>query len=321
MLSSAPSRTRAGHASSPSLAVVVSGTYVEAGRANPVIHRSPASTWRLLLTGNHGRRSLFSCTAQPMVLDVVDFTQQWVFNASSQFARLRQCLLHIERRYPSKHDAFLRLRPDALVLGPLPQPLLPEPDALYGKIFYSSVSHVRLTRDQVDCGMCDQHCECLQRKYGQVLFHFARPGCHLLTDKVFLFGRTVLDRMLAVLANFSEPVYTHAMRAKFLPNACIDAGVMVETGFSRLLELHNVTVRPLGFRTVLERALQPTTPGWSSVACMFTWNHTRAPACNQPCGNASDWLSERGLPTYPWLREPAASRGCNAVSRNWYPSP
>ena len=301
------------------LAVVICGQRRNASRTNSMLQQSPAETWLRLRQSSVADVKLFSCTDEPLQDVRVPFSGQWVFPSISQFARLHVCLLRVEGAHPGVHDAFLRLRPDALVLGPLPDPLLPDPLAFYGKYYHKSIGFANLTRDDVDCGICEQHCECLQRKFGQNLFRFSRQDCAIVTDKVFLFGRKRLFAMLAVLHNFSEPSPSHPMRSpRTLPGLCVDVGRMVEVGFSRLIEMEQMPVRPLRFRTVLDNNLQRNTPGWASVACMMTWG-AEPVSCRSPCGNASSWLAARGSATYPTLKGPH-NAGCNSVSRNWYPA-
>ena len=309
------------------VAVVVSGARL-LPRPNPVIGMTAAATWAHHLQTRPGQTdrnakvvSFFLCVAappDPLMMQPVRWSGSWTFRAQSQFERLLKCLQLIESDWPRHHSAFLRLRPDALVFGPLPSPLLPDQHAFYGKYYHWSHRVESVTRDEVDCGMCDQDCNCFQRKYGQVLYSFTRKNCAVVTDRVFLFGRAALPRMLTVLSNLSNTT-EHPMRSReLMPHLCIDAGVMVETGFSRLLEVQRLDVLPLRFRTVLERSLQPDTPGWASVACIFTWGDDPVP-CNAPCGNGSTWLAARGLPIFPTLRG-RKDAGCNAISRRWYPS-
>ena len=312
------------------LAVLVSGqanlkrstTTRAATFQNDVLQQSPAESWLHL---KHGWREtrLFACTDQPLTDDPAGLkilSRHWIFNSSSQFSRLLECLQRVEAVHPHEHHAFLRIRPDFLVLQPLRQPVAL--DTFYGKFAYypRDLGHA-LRRDQVSCGACDLHCECLQRKYGQVLYAFRSPSCRhpVVTDQVFLFGQRVLPKLLRALRNFSNPTYGHPARTPTSARHCISAGRMLEIGFSRLLEDESIPVRPLSFRGVLERSLLRTTPGWGSLACMFAWPQASAPRCSEDCGNASTWMHKHGLEEVPTLR-PAGKNGCNTVSRNWYPS-
>jgi hypothetical protein len=316
------------------LAVLISGQarltkmssargHLAATLKNDVLKRSPAETWEQLKRGWRAART-FACTDHPLTEEpwkLSFLTRGWVFEATSQFSRFRECLLRVEAAHPHGHSAFLRIRPDFLVLAPLRQPV--SLDTFYGMYYYypSGVGKT-LRRDQVSCGMCDQGCECAQRKYGQLLFAFKSATCShpIVTDQAFLFGRMALPKLLRVLSNYSEPTPEHPARNISSDRHCIVAGRMVEAGFSRLLEDERIPVRPLSLRGVLERSLQRSTPGWSSAACMLTWPHASpAPMCTQDCGNASVWLRRHGMEVFPTLR-PAGRNGCNAVSRHWYPS-
>lgn len=285
------------------------------GRKNDVIGASPAETWSILHDRSKAR--FFACMDRPIEAPLL--TQQWAFDAPSQFARLRDCLLRVESSFPRQHRAFLRIRPDFLAFAPFRQRI--EANAFLGKYYYYPGYLGRgtaiLFRDQVSCGMCDKMCECAQRKYGQILYKFASDTCRwpIVTDQVFAFGREVLPRMLAVLRNFSDPASTHPARSPSSEHHCIRAGRMVETGFSRLLEDHAISVGPLSLRGVLERALRADTPGWASVACMLTWaNTTSAPRCSDDCGHTRGWLYHRGFDTFPTLQR-VGGRGCNLLDR------
>ena len=158
---------------------------------NEVIRASPAETWSMINAGGdvvqRPKARFFACADRPIEAPIL--TQQWVFNASSQFARLHECLLRIEAAFPSQHHAFLRIRPDFLVLAPLRQTI--EVNAFLGKYYYYpgylGAATSLLTRDQVSCGMCDNMCECAQRKYGQILYTFESDKCRwpIVTDQVF----------------------------------------------------------------------------------------------------------------------------------------
>jgi hypothetical protein len=53
--------------------------------------------------------------------------------AKGQFHRFYLCIDQIEKAFPLYFDAFLRLRTDTVVLGALPDVLLPDPTVLYTK--------------------------------------------------------------------------------------------------------------------------------------------------------------------------------------------
>ena len=101
--------------------------------------------------------------------------------AKGQFHRFYLCIDQIEKAFPLYFDAFLRLRTDTVVLGALPDVLLPDPKVLYTKwrcklrirppllTTRSPPSAMRLRsnynealaikehfRDEFDCGLCEQ---------------------------------------------------------------------------------------------------------------------------------------------------------------------
>ena len=307
------------------LAVLVCGTVGRAGKhedplqVNPALQRSPMQTWHSLARNTRGSVRIFSCTNAPLAgLLPVALAGQWVFESQSQFARLLTCLQHVEPDLARpRHTAYLRLRPDSLVLGELPTPLLREPaqDAVYARWRYYDNAHVRgQLRDAMDCGTCDQWCECAQRKYGQVLFKTNRSDCGTLTDRVFLFGGGALPPLLRALRNYSNPDADHPSRSPLLQSdRCVQAGRMVETGFGRVLEDEGLRLLPLPFRHVLSRELQPDTPSWESKACMLAWGDEPV-RCDQPCHDPS-WRGNRThvgpgpfLASCPW-------RGCNPTNK------
>ena len=200
-------------------------------------------------------------------------------------ARLSICFEHLEAKWPGSHDAFLRLRPDSLVLGPLPTPLLPIP-ALFGHVYHSRSSKL-LHRDQIHCGQCENFCKCEQNKWGQILWHARADHCAVLTDQVFLFPAMLLPPVRWVLGNYSSSAtneFGHFARQRIVAGGpfCLDAGRMAEIGWSRLLEFTGIPVAPLSFRSVLSRMLQPNTSRRHSVECMLTWGSS-APSCTDRC--------------------------------------
>ena len=301
------------------LAVVVSGLL---GRAqdrqedslqiNPTIQRSPLQTWNLLSRRIQGTVRIFTCTDAPLPYSKI-IAGRWVFESHSQFARLRTCLQFIEPDLTQpRHTSYLRLRPDSLVLGGLPSFVLrrPEPDAVYARWRYYSYSHVRgQLRDSMECGTCDQWCECAQRKYGQVLFHTNGSDCGVPTDRTFFFGRNALQQVIRALRNYSVPDNHPARSPEIQSDHCVHIGRMVETGFGRVLEDEGLRLLSLPFRHALQRELQLDTPSWRSVACMLAWGD-KPISCNEPCYDPS-WRDNRtsvGFMTGQW-------RGCNPVNK------
>ena len=255
------------------LAVVASGQARDYHVSNPVVGHTPVQSWPLLapLNHHHGRAlRIFACTDAPLPPGPVPLAGQWVFDSPSQFSRLLACLELVEPDLARpRHSAYLRLRPDSLVLGRLPPSLLrePEPDAVYVRWRVYSNAHVKQTqlRDSMECGMCDQWCECAQRKYGQVLFH-TNGSCGVPTDKVFLFGPNALLPMARALRNYSLPDASHPARSpETHSDHCVDAGRMVETGFGRVLEDEGLRLLPLPLRITLNRELQSDVPSWRSA--------------------------------------------------------
>ena len=336
------------------LAVLISGQVRHANVSffapNPVLGLSPL---QLYVRMRHSmpspwRAELFLCAERPVsghpALEHADFAGVWAFNASSQFERLALCLQHVDRHHHRAHDAFLRVRPDMLMLGPLPPSFFPadDPRAVLVKWNRYNPAFIRgdTLREHVICGACDQFCECAQRKYGQVLYHFSDrndslghdrsrgPGhCGLMTDMIFGFGRALLPNVLKVL-RFYSGVYDNATawpRAPWnQPAHCVDAGRMTETGLQRLLDLENVTYVPLALRTALGRQLQPDTPSWASMACMLNWG-AQPVRCSAPCevdsyttsGKYSSPAHALQLPPFCPMATKGQWAGCNPVSKNW----
>ena len=279
----------------PELAVLASGLILRANRlddplaANELIGRSPLQTWFELNRATPALAvRIFACTDKPLGTVTVPLAGQWVFESPNQFARLRSCLERVEphEAHAPRHWAFLRLRPDSLVLGGLPPLPLHAPD---GRAVYvrwrvhtgSPIAHSQL-RDSMECGVCEQWCECAQRKYGQVLFK-AAGDCGVPTDRVFFFGRLALPSVMRALANYSAPDERHPARDPGVhSDHCVVAGRMIETGFGRVLEDHGLRLLPLPFRTALNRELQRDTPSWGSRACMLAWGDAPG-ACNASC--------------------------------------
>ena len=211
------------------LAVVVSGTvsrhvsrHEDPLEVNPALQRSPMQTWHSLSRNTRGSVRIFSCTNAPLAgLLPVALAGQWVFESQSQFARLLTCLQFVEPDLARpRHTAYLRLRPDSLVLSELPTALLQEPaqDAVYARWRYYDIAHVRgQLRDAMNCGVCDKGCECAQRKCGQVLFKTNNHSdCGTPTDRVFLFGGGALPPLLRALRNYSNPDTDHPSRSPLL---------------------------------------------------------------------------------------------------------
>ena len=297
------------------LALVVSGTLTRTHRhehpleVNPVLGRSPAQSWDAF-----GAR-LYLCTDAPLRGRApVALAGQWVFASQGQFARLLACLRRVEPNpFRPRHSAYLRLRPDSLLLGALPADLLLRPlapDVVYARWRVYNYGHVRnQIRDAMECGVCDQWCECAQRKYSQVLFKSNGSDCGVPTDRVFLFGNGALPPLLRALRNYSNPDADHPLRSPLSqPHRCAEAGRMIEVGFGRALEDVGLWLLPLPLRHVLAHELQPDTPSWASKACMLSWS--AAPVgCSRPCHDTGTLnRSHPGLLTGAW-------RGCNPVNR------
>ena len=114
------------------LAVLICGTFntnlstpqYEFKRDNPfdvnqVLGRSPLETWARLKR-TPGVVHMFSCTDKPMQSASFPWSGQWTFSSESQFERIYHCLKRIEPDLTKpRHSAYLRLRPDAVVLGSL----------------------------------------------------------------------------------------------------------------------------------------------------------------------------------------------------------
>ena len=296
------------------LALVVSGTITRTQRhedpleVNPVLGRSPAQSWGAL------GASVYLCTDAPLLGRApVALAGQWGFASENQFARLLACLRRVEPNpFRPRHSAYLRLRPDSLLLGALPADLRPlAPDVVYARWRIYDYGHVRAqVRDAMECGVCDQWCECAQRKYSQVLFKSNGSDCGVPTDRVFLFGSGALPPLLRALRNYSNPGFDHPLRSpSSQPHRCAQAGRMVEVGFGRALEDVGLRLLPLPLRHVLAHELQPDTPSWASKACMLDWG--AAPVgCSRPCRGPMGALnhSKLGLLAGEW-------RGCNPVNR------
>ena len=299
------------------LALVVSGTLTRTHRhehpleVNPVLGRSPAQSWG----GAIGAR-VYLCTDAPLLGRApVALAGQWAFASQGQFARLLACLRRVEPTpFRPRHSAYLRLRPDSLLLGALPANLLLRPlasDVLYARWRIYDYGHVRAqVRDAMECGVCDQWCECAQRKYSQVLFKSNGSDCGVPTDRVFFFGSGALPPLLRALRNYSNPDPDHPLRSPLSqPHRCAEAGRMIEVGFGRALEDVGLRLLPLPLRHVLAHELQPDTPSWASKACMLDW--AAAPVgCSRPCHGLTRTSnrSQLGLLTGAW-------RGCNPVDR------
>lgn len=268
------------------LAIVASGELRGSLLApNPVVGLSPLDLFRRLQRIQKPRAwttRIFACVDRPLNASELMIAGAWSFAAVSQFDRLEKCLQHVG----SHHHAYLRVRPDLLVLGALPSPLLlRDGSILYAKYrnYYSQHITSGITRDEVVCGACEQSCECATRKYGS-RFHFL-GHCGVISDSVFLFGRKLLPTMRNVLRAYSTASLdeTKAPRAPFdQPEHCAAAGNMVELGFQRLLDDANVTFRPLSLRTALTREMQPRTPSYRSVACILSWGAAPVP-CSDAC--------------------------------------
>lgn len=296
-----------------SVAVVVSGK-ITAPQLNPVLGLTPDNSWlnNLIKRRNSDVHLLrfFLCTAERVAPPpMVHWSGSWSFASVSQFDRLLRCLQLVEEHWPKRHSAFLRLRPDALVLGPLPTPLLPSTVALYGHVYVAKPSTLlRMTRDQMYCGFCDRQCFCEQRKYGQVLWHSPVPHCSVITDQVFLFSRRVLAAVLRALSNYTnaDDMLHPARVADARGPYCLRAGRMVEVGWSRLVEGEGIPVAPLRLRTLLDRHLQPGSPLWTSRNCILSWDDSKPLPCNGPCvsheymerhgGNTTQFVPGHTLP-------------------------
>lgn len=317
-----------------SLAVVVAGGR-EVNSRNGVLGVSPSSTWRRLLSRKRTFRTVrfFLCTsAAQTAVALTWLAGNWSFPAVSQFHRLLLCLQHVEEHWPKRHAAFLRLRPDALVFGPLPRPLLPAGDGvLYGQVYLAKAPLLQqLMRDEVRCGSCERSCLCELRKYGGGQWQAAAAHCAVITDQTFLFARRLLPAIMHVLTNYSSAHYGHPARARSPQQGlfpCLPAGALVEIGWSRLLEQASIPVAPLRLRTLLDRELQPTTPPWISRKCVSTWDERQAMPCAASCvpdsylrrqggGNATRFIAGHSI-------EPVDSQGrrrrdahCNQI---WVP--
>lgn len=302
----------------PPLALVVSGTLTRTHRhehplkTNPVLGQSPAQSWRAVVARD---TRVYLCTDAPLLGHVpIALAGQWTFASNNQFSRLLACLRRIEPNpLRPMHSAYLRLRPDSLVLAALPVALRQSlaPDAVYTRWRVYDYGHVReQVRDAMECGVCDQWCECAQRKYGQVLFKTNGGDCGVPTDRVFLLGSSALPSLLRALRNYSNANADHPLRSP-LPQTgrCVEVGRMIEVGFGRVLEDVGLRLLPLPFRHVLAHELQPDTPSWASKACMLTWGS--APIrCSRPCHDPT-WMGPRsqlGALVGAW-------RGCNPVKR------
>ena len=111
------------------LAVLICGTFntnlsapqYEFKRDNPfdvnqVLGRSPLETWARLKR-TPGIVHMFSCTDKPIQSASFPWSGQWTFSSESQFERIYHCLKRIEPDLTKpRHSAYLRLRPDAVVL-------------------------------------------------------------------------------------------------------------------------------------------------------------------------------------------------------------
>mgnify|MGYP001290864382 CR=1 FL=1 len=287
---------------------------------NELIRKSPIETWNILNEGNIVKKHpahFFACTDKLIISSL--FKKQWIYNSSSQFERTYHCLLKVENAFPDQHRAFIKIRPDYIILSPLQEMI--STHVFYGKYYYypgyMGATTSSLTRDQVICGMCDYKCECAQRKYGQILYKFKHDDCKwpIVTDQVFAFGRGLLHKMLNVLKNYSNPSTSHFSRNSISDKHCIKAGRMVEVGFSRLLEDKLVHVKPFSMRGIIERSLRNNTPVWASSSCMLTWGNSPAPLCNQSCGTTNHFLKTHGFDTIPTL-DKSNGLGCNILDRN-----
>jgi hypothetical protein len=299
------------------LALVVSGTLTRTYRhedplkVNSVLGKSPAQSWSAI------DARVYLCTDAPLRgRSPIALAGQWVVTSDNQFERLLVCLRLVEPdAFRPMHSSYLRLRPDSLLLGTLPTNLLLRPlapDVVYARWRIYSYGHVRAqVRDAMECGACDQWCECAQRKYGQVLFKPNGSDCGVPTDRVFLFGSRALPPLLRALRNYSNPDFDHPLRSPFSqPHRCAEAGRMIEVGFGRALEDVGLRLRPLSLRHVLAHELQPDTPSWASKACMLSWSDAPV-GCGRPCrGHTAETLnrSQPGVLTGAW-------RGCNPVDR------
>ena len=169
-------------------------------------------------------------------------------------------------------------------MGRLPHDLLnhPNPRSVYVRWRMYHPDHVRKqTRDSMECGSCEQWCECAQRKYGQVLFK-ASGDCGTPTDKVFYFGNYSIAAMIRSLNDYRDPSGHPSRNAAYDKNHCVVAGRMVESGLGRVFEDHDLVLRPLSLRHALQRDIQLTTPSWASVSCMRTWSSDTV-SCSRPC--------------------------------------
>jgi hypothetical protein len=335
------------------MAVLISGGMNHANvsffEPNPVLMLSPM---QLYLRLKHTMPSpwaahLFLCGDQSEsmhpALERAGFSGAWSFKAADQFERMLICLTRVEQNHAGVHDAYLRVRPDMLMLGPMPLISLAEnPRTLLVKWNRYNPSFLRqgVMRDELICGMCDQWCECAQRKYGQVLYHFSNrsnvlgtdgsraPGnCGFMTDTIFGFGRELVPTVLKVLHFYSgvfKNVSAWPRSPKHQPDHCVEAGVMVEIGLHRLFDLENVTYVPLRLRTILARTMQPDMPSWQSVACMLTWGADPVP-CSAPCvmprsnSSAEPWREHKSwapkLPPHCPMTYKGQNAGCNPVNK------
>ena len=303
------------------LALVVSGLLrrhsprhgSDSFQMNPILQSSPIQTWSLLSQRTQGVVRIFTCTDAPLAPSE-HVAGRWVFESHSQFARLLTCLQFIEPNLAQpRHTSYLRLRPDSLVLGGLPPFVLnrPHPDAVYARWRYYDHSHVRgQLRDSMECGACDQWCECAQRKYGQVLFHTNGSDCGVPTDRTFFFGRSALQSVIRALRNYSKPDGHPARSPELQSDHCVNVGRMVETGFGRVLEDEGLRLLSLPFRHALQRELQLNTPKWKSVTCMLAWGENPI-SCDQPCndlGSNRTRVRAVGFMKAQW-------QGCNPVNK------
>ena len=302
------------------LALVVSGTLTRTHRhenpleVNPVLGKSPAQSWRAV-TASHAR--VYLCTDTPLLGRApITLTGQWVITSDNQFERLLVCLFLVDPDpLRPTHSAYLRLRPDSLLLGALPADLLLRPlapDAVYARWRVYNVKHLRAqVRDAMECGVCDQWCECAQRKYSQVLFKSNGSDCGVPTDRVFLFGSGALPPLLRALRNYSTPDPDHPLRSPVSqPHRCAEAGRMIEVGFGRALEDVGLWLLPLPLRHVLAHELQPDTPIWASKACMLSWGAGPI-RCSRPCRDPT------GKGNDSWMGPLAGTwKGCNPVNKH-----
>ena len=273
---------------------------------NPVLEYSPIQSWRIWLGIE---TSIYTCTDKPLP-PTSALSGQFVFESESQFDRLHKCIKRVEPDVKhTKYASYLRIRPDSILMGRLPHDILnhPDPRSVYVRWRMYNPDHVKKqNRDSMECGSCEQWCECAQRKHGQVLFK-ASGDCGTPTDKVFYFGNHSITSVMHSLADYRYPLGHPSRNDTENKDHCVVAGRMVESGLGRVFENHGLALKPLPLRHALQRDLQLTTPSWASVSCMRTWSSETVP-CTSPCMplNATKW------------RNPLALRGqwngCNAVN-------